>query len=75
MEKLPSFELSRAAMLKRSARFTDLKESGGGLSDSRMPGRRRSLCCAIGGNAPPAEFTDWTMCDLKRAGVQPAGRA
>lgn len=75
MEKPPSFELSRSAMLKRSVRFTELKESDDGFPDSKTPGCERILCHMIGGNAPPTEFMDWTMRDLKWAGVQPAGRA
>jgi hypothetical protein len=37
METLPKFGISRADMMKRVARFKDLKGSDGGLPDSRSP--------------------------------------
>ena len=43
METLPRITLSRAEMMKRVARFKDLKGSDGGLPDSKMPGCERML--------------------------------
>ena len=52
METLPRITLSRAEMLKRVARFKDLKGSDGGLPDSRMPGCERTLYNVIGFQPP-----------------------
>jgi hypothetical protein len=43
METLPRIALSRAEMVKRVARFKDLKGFDGGLPDSKMPGCERTL--------------------------------
>ena len=48
METLPRITLSRADMMKRVARFKDLKGSDGGLPDSKMPGCERTLYNVIG---------------------------
>jgi len=37
METLPRFGISRADMMKRVARFNELKGSDGGLPDSKAP--------------------------------------
>jgi hypothetical protein len=37
METLPKFGVSRVDMMKRVARFKDLKGSDGGLPDSKAP--------------------------------------
>jgi hypothetical protein len=55
MEMLPKFGISRADMMKRVARFKDLKGSDGGLPDSQMPGCERTLFNVIGFQPPPGE--------------------
>src|SRR5262249_30574243 len=55
METLPRVTLSRAEMMKRVARFRDLKGSDGGLPDSRMPGCERILYNVIGFQPPKTE--------------------
>lgn len=55
MEKLPKFGISRAAMMKRVARFKDLKGSDGGLPDSKMPGCERFLYNVIGFQPPETD--------------------
>jgi mannose-6-phosphate isomerase-like protein (cupin superfamily) len=55
METLPRFGISRADMLKRVARFKDLKGSDGGLPDSHMPGCERTLYNVIGFQPPKGE--------------------
>jgi mannose-6-phosphate isomerase-like protein (cupin superfamily) len=52
-ETLKREGLSRAEMLRRVARFRDLKGSDGGLPDSRMPGSERILYNVIGFQPPP----------------------
>jgi mannose-6-phosphate isomerase-like protein (cupin superfamily) len=52
MEKLPRKYLSRAEMMKRVARFKDLKGFDGGLPDSKMPGSIRTLFNVIGFQPP-----------------------
>src|SRR2546423_9551603 len=54
MEQLPRLYLTRDEMLKRVARFKDLKGSDGGLPDSNMPGCERLLFNVIGFQ-PPAD--------------------
>ncbi|HYL32597.1 MAG TPA: hypothetical protein VEU53_05560 [Stellaceae bacterium] len=58
MEKLPKFGVSRAAMMKRVARFKDLKGSDGGLPDSKMPGCERVLYNVIGFQPPETDDND-----------------
>jgi len=48
METLPKFGMSRADMLKRVARFKELKGSDGGLPDSKAPQCERTLYNVIG---------------------------
>jgi hypothetical protein len=55
MEKLPRFGISRTNMIKRVARFKDLKGSDGGLTDSHMPGCERTLYNVIGFQPPEDE--------------------
>jgi hypothetical protein len=55
METLPRITLSRAEMMKRVARFKDLKGSDGGLPDSKMPGCERTLYNVIGFQPPRGE--------------------
>jgi hypothetical protein len=55
METLPRITLSRADMMKRVARFKDLKGSDGGLPDSKMPGCERTLYNVIGFQPPQGE--------------------
>src|SRR5215475_2048680 len=55
METLPRVTLSRAEMMKRVARFRDLKGSDGGLPDSKMPGCIRTLYNVIGFQPPEGE--------------------
>jgi len=43
METLPRFGISRADMMKRVARFNELKGSDGGLPDSKAPQRECTL--------------------------------
>jgi hypothetical protein len=43
METLTRITLSRAEMMKRVARFKELKGFDGGLPDSKMPGCKRTL--------------------------------
>src|SRR6516225_10064890 len=52
METLPRITLSRAEMMKRVARFKDLKGFDGGLPDSTMPGCERTLYNVIGFQPP-----------------------
>ena len=52
MEQLPRLYLSRQEMMKRVARFKDLKGSDGGLPDSKMPGCERTLFNVIGFQPP-----------------------
>ena len=52
METLPKFGMSRAAMMKRVARFKDLKGSDGGLPDSQAPQCERTLYNVIGFQPP-----------------------
>lgn len=53
--RLPLRYVSRAAMLKRVARFADLQGSDGGLPDSRYPASIRTLYNVIGFQPPPDE--------------------
>lgn len=55
MENLPKMGVSRADMLKRVARFKDLRGSDGGLPDSKMPGCERTLYNVIGFQPPKGE--------------------
>jgi len=55
METLPKFGISRADMMKRVARFKDLKGSDGGLPDSRSPHCERTLYNVIGFQPPDDE--------------------
>ena len=55
METLPKFGISRADMLKRVARFKDLKGSDGGLPDSKSPRCERTLYNVIGFQPPDDE--------------------
>jgi hypothetical protein len=52
MEQLPRVYLSRDEMMKRIARFKDLKGFDGGLPDSKMPGCERTLFNVIGFQPP-----------------------
>jgi hypothetical protein len=52
METLPRAGVSRADMMKRVARFSELKGSDGGLPDSRMKGCIRTLYNVIGFQPP-----------------------
>jgi quercetin dioxygenase-like cupin family protein len=52
METLPRIRVKRADMLKRVARFDELKGSDGGLPDSTMPGCERTLYNVIGFQPP-----------------------
>jgi mannose-6-phosphate isomerase-like protein (cupin superfamily) len=52
VEQLPRLYLSRAEMMKRVARFNDLKGSDGGLPDSKMSGCIRTLYNVIGFQPP-----------------------
>jgi len=54
METLKRIRVSRADMMKRVARFDQLKGSDGGLPDSRMPGCERTLINVIGFQPPAA---------------------
>jgi mannose-6-phosphate isomerase-like protein (cupin superfamily) len=55
METLPRSGLARAQMMKRVARFKDLRGSDGGLPDSKMKGCIRTLYNVIGFQPPPGE--------------------
>ena len=55
MEQLPRLYLSRDEMMKRVARFKDLKGFDGGLPDSKMPGCERTLFNVIGFQPPHGE--------------------
>ena len=68
MEQLPRLYLTREEMMKRVARFKDLKGSDGGLPDSKMPGCERTLFNVIGFQPPPG-------CGRERnlAGRRPCG--
>jgi len=54
-ETLPRIRISRRDMLKRVARFRQLKGSDGGLPDSRYPGCERILYNVIGFQPPKNE--------------------
>ena len=54
-ETLPRRGISRREMMKRVARFKELKGSDGGLPDSRMPGCERILYNVIGFQPPKVE--------------------
>ena len=54
-EQIPRVFLSREEMLKRVARFKDLKGFDGGLPDSYMPDSMRILYNVIGFQPPPGE--------------------
>jgi hypothetical protein len=54
MESLPRKGVAREEILKRVARFDDLKGSDGGLPDSKMPGCERILYNVIGFQPPAA---------------------
>jgi mannose-6-phosphate isomerase-like protein (cupin superfamily) len=54
-ETLPRKGKSRKEMLKRVARFKELKGSDGGLPDSKMPGCERTLYNVIGFQPPKIE--------------------
>ena len=64
MEQLPRLYLTREEMMKRVARFKDLKGSDGGLPDSKMPGCERTLFNVIGFQPPP---------DVRRGATSPVG--
>src|SRR5262245_16990707 len=53
METLPRRAVSREEMMRRVARFADLKGFDGGLPDSKMPGSIRTLYNVIGFQPPP----------------------
>jgi hypothetical protein len=55
METLPKFGVSRADMMKRVARFKDLKGSDCGLPDSKAPHCERTLYNVIGFQPPDDE--------------------
>jgi mannose-6-phosphate isomerase-like protein (cupin superfamily) len=55
METLPRKTFSRADIMKRVARFGELKGSDGGLPDSQMPGCERTLYNVIGFQPPKAD--------------------
>jgi len=55
METLPRSGLARAQMMKRVARFKDLRGSDGGLPDSKMKGCIRTLYNVIGFQPPQGE--------------------
>src|SRR5262249_42944881 len=55
METLPRTTLSRAEMMKRVARFKELKGFDGGLPDSKMAGCERTLYNVIGFQPPKGE--------------------
>ena len=54
-EQLPRIRVSRKDMMKRVARFSELKGFDGGLPDSKMPGCERTLFNAIGFQPPEGE--------------------
>src|SRR6266571_668081 len=67
METLPRITLSRAEMLKRIARFKDLKGFDGGLPDSKMPGCERTLYNVIGFQPPKGKGVAATPPDAADA--------
>jgi len=54
-ERIPRRPVSRRDMLKRVARFSQIKGSDGGLPDSHHPSAERILYNVIGFQPPPAE--------------------
>ena len=54
-ETLPRIRVSRKSMMKRVARFNQLKGFDGGLPDSQMPGCERILYNVIGFQPPATE--------------------
>ncbi len=57
-QQIPLKTITTAAMLKRVARFKDLKGFDGGLPDSYMPGSERILYNVIGFQPPPGNETE-----------------
>lgn len=55
IEQIPRRPVSRKDMMKRVARFSELKGSDGGLPDSHMPGCERILYNVIGFQPPATE--------------------
>jgi mannose-6-phosphate isomerase-like protein (cupin superfamily) len=55
MQTLPRIEVTREQMLKRVARFSDLKGSDGGFPDSYHPDYMRTLYSVIGFQDPNSE--------------------
>lgn len=53
METLPRRGVSREEMMRRVARFAELRGFDGGLPDSNMPGSIRTLYNVIGFQPPP----------------------
>src|SRR5688572_25184420 len=64
--------LSRADMLKRVARFRDLKGSDGGLPDSPLPECRRKLYAVIGFQPPQTDSAAATSPVGEDASAMPA---
>lgn len=60
MENLPKFGISRGDMMKRVARFKDLRGSDGGLPDSKAPQCERTLFNVIGFQPPEADSDNVT---------------
>jgi hypothetical protein len=59
--QLPLRVWSRTEMLKRVARFADLKGFSDGLQDSALPECEKTVLFVVGGNQPQNEFTPQAM--------------
>lgn len=71
MGSLPIKDFTRAEMLSRVARFSDLKGFDGGLQDSHAPGCERTLYNVIGFQ-PPDEEADAFASPVGRDAAQNA---
>ena len=68
-EQIPRYYPTRAEMLKRVARFSDLKGFDGGLPDSYMPSAKRVLYNVIGFQ-PPADENDGIVSPVGAAAAR-----
>jgi len=63
---------SRDEMMKRVARFKDLKGSEGGLPDSDVPESRKTLYAVIGFEPPQEKLSEATVSPVGDASSKPA---
>ena len=68
-EQIPRYYPTQGEMLKRVARFSDLKGFDGGLPDSYMPSAQRVLYNVIGFQ-PPADEKDGIVSPVGAAAAR-----